>query len=213
VITTTVRDKHYQPVLVQQPELARAILLLEQQGVYTFTSVSPAPAPFIYEITNYLAHKHYTLPTNLPASYYRGNRTIAIEFMVDTSQSYTVQWLHNNQPQPPIVIPPLPYPPVITQQRTPIYPFAHNHLAGYLYDVRVLGSYQSGGMRVDVPTSTNGVITTVVVPLSETNYLFSAYRDSSGEWKIIIRNPNGTELPAGTPVDTWLRVYVWAHYR
>lgn len=213
MITVGVYNRFYQPVQVQQLELARAILLLGADGVYTITSISPAPAPFVYDVSNHIAYKHYALPENLPASYLRSGRTIAVEFLVDTSQSYTVSYQLNNIAQPPITVPALPYPSTLQQQRTPIYPFAHNHLAGYLYDVRVYGSYQSGGMPIVLPSTPAGVITTVVVPLDKSNYLFSTYRNSSNEWKIVIRNINGAELAPNTPVDVWLRVYVWAHYR
>jgi hypothetical protein len=132
---------------------------------------------------------------------------------VDTALSYTIQWAHNGTPQPDVVIPALPQPEYPLYERTPIYPFAHNHLAGYLYDVRIAGKYQSGGMDVAIPNTHSGIITAVCIPLGDTTRLYSAYRNGSGEWKIIIRNPDGSELPDNTLVDTQLRVYVWSHYR
>jgi hypothetical protein len=146
-------------------------------------------------------------------SYRRAGETIAVELCVDTAQSYTIEWLHNGTQQPPLTIPSLPLPDYPLYQRTPIYPFAHNHLAGYLYDVRIVGNYQSGGMDIFIPVTHSGIITAVCIPLGDTTYLYSAYRNSSGEWKIIIRNSNGNELPNGTDIDTRVRVYIWSYYR
>jgi len=203
-------------VSVRSLEPARAVLLLTADGVYTFYSITPAPLPHNYPISNAIASKHYALPTpSMPPYpiYRRAGETIAVELCVDTAQSYTVQYLHNGTQQPPLTIPALPQPDYPLYQRTPIYPFAHNHLAGYLYDVRIVGNYQSGGMDIAIPNTHSGIITTVCIPLGDTTRLYSAYRNSSGEWKIIIRNPDGTELPNDTNIDTWLRVYVWSYYR
>jgi len=203
-------------VSVRSLEPARAVLLLTADGVYTFYNITPTPLEHNYPTTNAIASKHYALPTpSMPPypSYRRAGETIALELCVDTAQSYTVQYLHNGTQQPPLTIPSLPLPDYPLYQRTPIYPFAHNHLAGYLYDVRIVGSYQAGGMDIAIPSSHGGIITTVCIPLGDTTYLYSAYRNSNGEWKIIIRNPNGNELPNGTNIDTWLRVYVWSYYR
>jgi hypothetical protein len=216
VITVGIFNRWYQPVLERILEPARAVLQLTADGVYIFTSITPAPLTHNYPISNAIASKHYALPTPTAPpypSYRRSGETIAVELCVDTAQSYTVEWLHNGVSQPPITIPALPQPNYPLYQRTPIYPFAHNHLAGYLYDVRIVGAYQSGGMDIAIPNTHSGIITAVCIPLGNTTRLFSAYRNGSGEWKIIIRNPDGTELPNGTNVDTWVRVYVWSYYR
>ena len=201
---------------VRSLEPARAVLLLTADGVYTFYNITPTPLEHNYPITSAIASKHYALPTpSMPPYpiYRRAGETIAVELCVDTAQSYTIEWLHNGTQQPPLTIPSLPLPDYPLYQRTPIYPFAHNHLAGYLYDVRIVGRYQSGGMDIAIPSTHGGIITTVCIPLGDTTRLYSAYRNSNGEWKIIIRNPNGNELPNGTNIDTWLRVYVWSYYR
>ena len=201
---------------VRSLEPARAVLLLTADGVYTFYNITPTPLEHNYPITSAIASKHYALPTpSMPPypSYRRAGETIALELCVDTAQSYTIEWLHNGTQQPPLTIPSLPLPDYPLYQRTPIYPFAHNHLAGYLYDVRIVGNYQSGGMDIAIPSTHGGIITTVCIPLGDTTRLYSAYRNSNGEWKIIIRNPNGNELPNNTNIDTWLRVYVWSYYR
>jgi hypothetical protein len=216
VITVGIYNRYYQPVLERSLEPARAILQLTADGVYTFTSITPTPLAHTYPITATIASKHYSLPIPNPPnypSYRRDGSTIALELCVDTSQSYTVQWLYNGIPQSAITIPSLPMPNYPIYQRTPIYPFTHNHLAGYLYDVRIVGNYQSGGMDIAIPNTHNGIITTVCIPLSITDKLFSAYRNSSGEWKIIIRNPDGSELADGTNIDVMVRVYVWSYYR
>ena len=201
---------------VRSLEPARAVLLLTADGVYTFYNITPTPLEHNYPITSAIASKHYALPTpSMPPYpiYRRAGETIAVELCVDTAQSYTIEWLHNGTQQPPLTIPSLPLPDYPLYERTPIYPFAHNHLAGYLYDVRIVGRYQSGGMDIAIPSTHGGIITTVCIPLGDTTRLYSAYRNSNGEWKIIIRNPNGNELPNGTNIDTWLRVYVWSYYR
>ena len=216
MITVGIYNRHYQPVLERILEPARAVLLLTTDGVYTFTGITPAPLPHNYPITNAIASKHYALqtPTAPPyPSYRRAGETIALELCVDTAQSYTVQYQHNGTQQPPLTIQSLPQPNYPLYERTPIYPFAHNHLAGYLYDVRIVGRYQAGGRDIAIPSTHSGIITTVCIPLGGTNWLYSAYRNSSGEWKIIIRNPDGTELDTDTGVDTWVRVYVWSYYR
>jgi len=216
VIIVGVYNQWYQPVLERILEPARAVLLLTADGVYTFYSITPAPLEHNYPITNAIASKHYALPTpSMPPYpiYRRSGETIALELCVDTAQSYTVLYQHNGTQQPPLTIPALPQPDYPLYQRTPIYPFAHNHLAGYSYDVRIVGSYQAGGMDIAIPNTHSGIITTVCIPLGDTTRLYSAYRNSSGEWKIIIRNPDGTELPNDTNIDTWLRVYVWSYYR
>jgi hypothetical protein len=82
-----------------------------------------------------------------------------------------------------------------------------------LYDVRIVGKYESGGMDIAIPNTHSGIITAVCIPLGDTTHLYSAYRNSNGEWKIIIRNPDGSELASDTDVDTWVRVYVWSYYR
>ena len=216
MIIVGIYNRWYQPVLERILEPARAVLLLTADGVYTFTNITPTPLQHNYPITSAIASKHYALPTPTAPpypSYRRSGEPIAVELCVDTAQSYTVQYQHNGITQSPITIPSLPQPNYPLYQRTPIYPFAHNHLAGYLYDVRIVGSYQAGGMDVFIPSTPSGIITTVCVPLGDTTLLYSAYRNSSGEWKIIIRNPDGNELPNGTNIDTWLRVYVWSYYR
>ena len=216
MITVELYNRYYQPVLERILEPARAVLLLTTDGVYTFTNITPAPLPHNYPITSAIASKHYALPTPTAPpypSYRRAGRTIAVELCVDTAQSYTVQYQHNGITQSPIIIPSLPQPDYPLYERTPIYPFAHNHLAGYSYDVRIVGSYQAGGMDIAIPSTHSGIITTVCIPLGDTTYLYSAYRNSSGEWKIIIRNPNGAELANGTDIDTRVRVYIWSYYR
>jgi hypothetical protein len=216
VIEVGIYNLHYRPVLERILEPARAILLLTVDGVYTFTGITPSPLPHNYPVRDAIASKHYALPTpSIPPypTYRRAGRTIALELCVDTSKSYTIQWAHNGVLQPAITIPELPLPEYPLYQRSPIYPFTHNHIAGYLYDVRVVGSYQPGGLDVAVPSTHSGIITTVCVPLGDTDKLYSAYRNSDGEWKIMIRNSDGTELADGTNVDVWLRVYVWSHYR
>jgi len=216
VITVAIYNRYYQPVLERILEPARAVLLLTTDGVYTFTGITPAPLAHNYPITSAIASKHYTLqiPTAPPyPSYRRAGEPIAVELCVDTAQSYTVQYQYNGTQQPPITIPALPQPNYPLYQRTPIYPFAHNHLAGYLYDVRIAGKYQSGGMDIAIPSTHSGIITAVCIPLGDKNHLYSAYRNSDGEWKIIIRNPDGSELANDTDVDTLVRVYVWSYYR
>ncbi len=216
MITVGLYNRYYQPVLERILEPARAVLLLTADGVYTFTAITPAPLDHQYPITATLAPKHYALriPTAPPyPSYRRAGEPIALELCVDTAQSYTIHWMHNGTEQPPLTIPALPQPNYLLYERTPIYPFAHNHLAGYSYDVRIVGSYQSGGMDIAIPSTHSGIITTVCIPLSDTTHLYSAYRNSNGEWKIIIRNPDGTELDSGTDIDTKVRVYVWSYYR
>jgi len=216
VITVGVYNQWYQPVLERILEPARAVLLLTTDGVYTFTGITPAPLPHNYPITSAIARKHYALPTPTAPPYpiyQRAGETIALELCVDTAHPYIIEYQHNGKEQPPLLIPSLPQPDYPLYQRTPIYPFAHNHLAGYLYDVRIVGRYQSGGMDVAIPNTHSGIITAVCIPLGDTTHLYSAYRNSAGEWKIIIRNPDGSELPSDTNVDTWVRVYVWSYYR
>jgi len=216
VVTVGIYNRYYQPVLERVLEPARAILLLTVDGVYTFTGITPSPLPHSYPISNAIVSKHYALPTPTTPpypSYRRAGETIALELCVDTAESYTIEWLHNGVSQPPITVSALPQPSYPLYQRSPIYPFAHNHIAGYLYDVRIVGRYQPGGMDIAIPNTHSGIITTVCVPLGDTDKLYSAYRNSSGEWKILIRNPDGSELDSDTDIDTQLRVYVWSHYR
>jgi len=215
VITVAHYNQYYQPVLERILEPARAILFLQAQGTYTITNISPAPLPFTYNITHAIAPKHYSLPHVYPpsVSYRRDDQLLALELLVDTGQSYTVYWQYNGLPQAPLVIPSLTNPSYPLYQRTPIYPFAHNHLAGYVYDVHIVGNYVRGGMDIAVPNTHSGIVTVVCVPLGDTQRLYSAYRAGDGVWRIIIRSANGQELADGTPIDTMVRVYIWSYYR
>ncbi len=146
-------SRNYEPLQYRQGE-CRLQVAVNDAGLYTVDlqpTASAPPAP----VRPILAERIFIPQTD--AQYLCKGNWIGWEWWINSAQNYTLHYTRNGVSSS-VQIPSLPEYPVAHAVQRVITPFTHGAQAGWLIELRLVGNYISGGVRIeDLPPGTHSV--------------------------------------------------------
>lgn len=182
----------YTEVCYRTSTVVRLQFAIDQRGLYTNLHLIPTEVGIPSWSQAMLCDQIFA-PN--PAHHYLNpdGRRIGFEWLVYGDTAYTVQITIDGAPYE-FQIPQLPLAQPATFQVRAQHPYTLGGMAAMLMHGRIAGAYEAGGIPLRIGAKAVRLIAQLDVP-------HRVYKDSNGDWRLMLFNADGTEYLPGTLVQ------------